>query len=307
MANKEINVFSVSFLDLLSGALAAVIILFIIVPKATREQVAKLEQVDKMEVQVDQMKDQVAQMESQVAQMDSLMARLSRSVPQDQFASLQEQMAQLQAQLAEITATAEQLRLEAQALRQDAALLKEQNANLQKQLRSKNTEIESLKRRIAELNKGGKSGNSSGSGAKIFGLNADFGIVCMWPEKDVDIDILVKCQGQSRVCCFSDKTTPFGNLMEDVRERADANDDRYELFYQSTVRPGRYTVSVKLFVDPNATGAKTTSTVDCYAILYPGTGKEVKKTFARTQINIKNKDYVVATFDLTENEIKLVP
>ena len=33
MAKKEINVFNVSFLDLLSGALGAVIILYIIVPK----------------------------------------------------------------------------------------------------------------------------------------------------------------------------------------------------------------------------------------------------------------------------------
>ncbi len=33
MARKEINVFGTSFLDLLSGALAAVIILFVIVPK----------------------------------------------------------------------------------------------------------------------------------------------------------------------------------------------------------------------------------------------------------------------------------
>jgi hypothetical protein len=38
MAKKDINVFSIAFLDLLSGALAAVIILFVIVPKMTVDE-----------------------------------------------------------------------------------------------------------------------------------------------------------------------------------------------------------------------------------------------------------------------------
>ena len=39
MAKKDINIFGTSFLDLLSGALASVIILFVIVPKKTSSDV----------------------------------------------------------------------------------------------------------------------------------------------------------------------------------------------------------------------------------------------------------------------------
>ena len=49
MARKEINIFGTSFLDLLSGALAAVIILFIIVPKMTQENIDAIEKVKKIE------------------------------------------------------------------------------------------------------------------------------------------------------------------------------------------------------------------------------------------------------------------
>lgn len=55
MARKEINVFSVSFLDLLSGALAAVIILYIIVPKMSQEQQEAVEQLEELQQQLQQM------------------------------------------------------------------------------------------------------------------------------------------------------------------------------------------------------------------------------------------------------------
>ena len=53
MARKEINIFGTSFLDLLSGALAAVIILFIIVPKMTQENIDAIEKVKKIEAVVE--------------------------------------------------------------------------------------------------------------------------------------------------------------------------------------------------------------------------------------------------------------
>ena len=49
MARQEINIFGTSFLDLLSGALAAVIILFIIIPKMTKEDVELLEKVKEIQ------------------------------------------------------------------------------------------------------------------------------------------------------------------------------------------------------------------------------------------------------------------
>ena len=45
MPKKEINIFSISFLDLLSGALGAVIILYIIIPKLNAEEIELLDEV----------------------------------------------------------------------------------------------------------------------------------------------------------------------------------------------------------------------------------------------------------------------
>ncbi|MBL4704740.1 MAG: VWA domain-containing protein [Flavobacteriales bacterium] len=52
MARKEINVFSIAFLDLLSGALAAVIILFVIVPKMSAEEEKLIKALGGMDVTV---------------------------------------------------------------------------------------------------------------------------------------------------------------------------------------------------------------------------------------------------------------
>src|SRR5687768_13371219 len=65
MARKPIEVFSISFLDLLSGALGAVILLYVIVPRMTVsmqefESQRKLkEEIDKLELKVDELQSAV--------------------------------------------------------------------------------------------------------------------------------------------------------------------------------------------------------------------------------------------------------
>ena len=65
MAKKEINIFSISILDILSGALGAIIILYIILPKfnaETLEQVKELESLNYTVLQVDQLEDMINQL-----------------------------------------------------------------------------------------------------------------------------------------------------------------------------------------------------------------------------------------------------
>jgi len=80
MARKEINVFGASFLDLLSGALGAVIILYVIVPKLTAEQSDILEQVD--------------QLNEDLTEISTILDEYRQSVPEAMYEEL---MAQFQA------------------------------------------------------------------------------------------------------------------------------------------------------------------------------------------------------------------
>ena len=80
MARKEFNIFSISFLDLLSGALGAVIILFIVVPKMTSEQQQTIETLDELNIQVETVAEMIEQLEHSVDR--EVAEALSRQVEQ---------------------------------------------------------------------------------------------------------------------------------------------------------------------------------------------------------------------------------
>ncbi len=81
MARKEINIFSASFLDLLSGALGAVIILYILVPKLTipveefEEQKKLSEEVGKLGVAIDDIASLIPQ-----AQLDAIKSQMQEVI-----------------------------------------------------------------------------------------------------------------------------------------------------------------------------------------------------------------------------------
>jgi restriction endonuclease S subunit len=75
MSRKEINIFNMSFLDLLSGALGAVLILFIIIPKMTAEQQNELEQAEAQNEQVKELKEELAETRRQLQQAQAQMKK----------------------------------------------------------------------------------------------------------------------------------------------------------------------------------------------------------------------------------------
>ncbi len=108
MAKRDINVFNVSFLDLLSGALGAVLILFVIVPKldsSIRLQLQELETFKSLQLNVNDINKMIDQLKGSVPK--EMMSNLKSSVNnletditslQDQVKSLQEQMAKSEAE-----------------------------------------------------------------------------------------------------------------------------------------------------------------------------------------------------------------
>lgn len=298
MARREINIFGTSFLDLLSGALAAVIILFVIVPKMTSEQQNALEEIERLNVQVEEL--------------ENLMVQIQNSVPQDIYEEIQQRMNELQNVISELTQQVENLqeRLasaenENQALREEVARLRE-NQEQSGQLRREN---ERLKQQVQELeerlrqaeNEQNRNGISDG---KVFGMNAKIGIVCIWPE-NVDVDLYVKNLTTGQVCYFGQKSTPFGNLMEDVRSRTSPDDDRYELFYQRTIVPGNYQIYVNIYGGENSTWNGQEANVDGYVVMNPGKPNQIKIPYRHIVLTQKGVNTIIGTLTITETNISL--
>lgn len=294
MARRETNIFGTSFLDLLSGALAAVIILFIIVPKMTAEQQNALEEIEQLNVQVEEL--------------GNLMERIQDSVPQEIYEQIRQQIEALQETVSELSEEVQNLqgqlaaaRSENERLRAEVEQLRESQRHNQ-ELRQEN---EQLRQRIEQLERQAEQSNQNGQGisdGKVFGMNAQLGVVCIWPE-NVDVDLYVKDLNSGVICYFRKKNTPFGNLNEDITSRESEDDDRYELFYQSRVIPGRYQIYVNIYNGDNWNGQS--AHVDGYAVIFPGKANQVKIPFRPIVLTQKGQNVDIGTLIVTENNIQL--
>jgi len=203
MRHRELNVFSVSFLDLLSGALAAVIILFVVVPKINSEQSAKIEVLDSLNVQVNEL--------------DSLLQLAQNAIPDSIYNQLQQKMDQLQQTLDSLNNLVEEQSQQLQQCTEERQELVQQLEEVQQQLSS-----------------------AYGPGQMLFGINAKFAVVCQWTE-DVDIDLYMEDNASGQRIYFNVPNTSFGAYLVDVQRHLD-NDGQYEMIYQGKVVPGNYSI-----------------------------------------------------------------
>lgn len=81
MARREINVFGASFLDLLAGALGAVLILYIIVPK--------------LEITVEEFEEQ-QKLSEEIDKMGLTIAEISEMIPAEDLEAIQQQLQQIE-------------------------------------------------------------------------------------------------------------------------------------------------------------------------------------------------------------------
>lgn len=296
MARKDINIFGTSFLDLLSGALAAVIILFIIVPKMSVEQQNALEEIEQLNVQIQDL--------------NNIMEQIQNSIPRDIYEQIQHQIENLQA-------TIEQLTHQVQNLQSQLATAQSENERLRAEVEELRDcqqhnqvlqqENEQLRQRISQLERQAQEQNQNGQGisdGKVFGMNAQLGVVCVWPE-NIDVDLYVKNLSTGELCYYNRKNTSFGNLNEDVTSRSDADDDRYELFYQTKVIPGQYQIYVNIYGGQNSTWNGQPAHVDGYAVLFPGKSNQIKIPFNHITLTQKGQNVNIGTLTVTPNNISL--
>ena len=230
MARKEINIFGTSFLDLLCGALAAVIILFVIVPKQSQSPP-------------------------------------EQTVPEEE--PCDQTIAQLQ----------QQNDLQAQEIEQ-----------LQQKVRS-------LERQLAESQQ--RRGVSSG---KIFGIDAELGIVCQWRE-NVDVDLFVLNVATRKVCYYRNNNTDFGNMSEDIRGHT-SDDGRYELFYQKKIVPGTYEVYVMIYSSDENPWNGTPANIEGFIVMHPGKQNQKLINYPKQCVSSTQR-VVIGRLTVTNNSITL--
>lgn len=154
MARKEIQVFSISFLDVLSGALGAVLLLYIIVPRLNiseeefEEQAKLAETVKELGLQIQDIRTVVPgeifdNLQNQMATLEE-----ARQALEQQISRLQVELRQSRQATAEAQQVASQLKtevsvLQAQAL-QSASHAQSEISDLERQIQQYQEELEKL-------------------------------------------------------------------------------------------------------------------------------------------------------------------
>lgn len=269
MANKEINIFSVSFLDLLSGALAAVLILFVIVPKMSQSQVEALAELEQL--QTDQ------------ARLEELVEEARNSVPAELYEQIQQQIEQMQQ-------TIENLNNQVAQIQQRNEALEDSNEELREQ-------IEQLQRQLEEARENQRPSNAVTGDGSVLGVNAQLAIACSW-EENSDVDIYITDLRSDVTCYHGKKITSFGRLQDDITSREEG-DTAYEMFYQSKIRPGRYKVTIKLYKDNQR------AVVNTFAILNPGKSNEIRLDFNEERLSPSHRGAVLGILVVTQNSITI--
>jgi len=272
MAKKEISVFSISFLDLLSGALAAVIILFVVVPKMTAEQIDAAETLDRLEVQIHELEELI-----ELAR-NSIPAELYEQI-QEQIQNLNETISELREQIKHLTEQlhqCEDVRLE----------LEERLVETERQLQEAMQRIETMSEQRLE--------QSSGIGQTLFGVNAKFSIVITWAD-DLDVDLHIVNRKNDERVWWKNLNSDWGNILADIRNRR-SNEDIYELFYQKEIIPGNYDIYYHVYTE-----VSQAVNIDGYIVMFPFKHNEFKIDIPMKTIRNSQGVVKIGTVSVTQN------
>jgi regulator of replication initiation timing len=254
MARKEINVFGASFLDLLSGALGAVIILYIIVPKLTAEQSDILEQVENID--------------AELTELNSIIEEHRQSVPEEvyeelmaQFQAMENQIGDLQQQVQQVTRELRETRAENVALQEDNAALRNQMAAVQQETEEIRESLEAVTQELEEAQRQTDAENEAIAeledelqAARELLAQTFLVIYIQWPEAVVDVDLHVTDPAGAEFY-YAEATHPGrpGELSEDV-----VNGPGAEVWEVRVADPGNYLVEANLYSMPSDVSSSTT-------------------------------------------------
>lgn len=222
------DVYGVSFLDLLSGALGAVIILFVIVPKM--DVSIPLEEIN--EIRQDQLL------------MDSLYASIQGNIPEEKFNMLLSMSQVAEARINAINTKHEELQKKYLIEQKEKQKLKAELSEIKKSQKSqKKTTKPTRAATQSKNNSSGKSNNTTSGKSNFFaGIDSELAVFIEWESDDFDVDLYFK-QG-NQFCDEQMKRTSFCNFVK-VPRRYKSKPS--ELIIQPELVPGTYEIYAHLY------------------------------------------------------------
>jgi len=315
MNRKEINIFSTSFLDLLSGALGAVLILFIIIPKMTSEQQNALEEIERLNVQAEQLAE--------------LIEQARNSIPAELFEQIQEEMEAMQNRLQELRQSVENLQQRLQNCEEENSRLRQQMDEMRRQMdemrqqveqqggqvERQRQELEQTRRELQEtrrqLDEATARLRQRDGLPSSFVDKGDVQVFILW-EENVDVDLYVQNLGNGEICGHPgssyENARSWGMLTEDINHLRLRGDGvkYYEIFYQPRPVPGRYKIWFQIFQSEDGTHWNgRPAMVSGFIILFSGTPNEKRIDFPTVTLTRALENHIVGTLTVTVNNIIL--
>lgn len=308
---REINAFSMSFLDLLSGALAAVIILFIIVPKTDIQS---------------QVADQnITELKSNFFTLDSIIETLKATMPENEIAVLIQTAAEMKSTISSLEDATLTLRNRLSETKQQNEELQNRLSQADKRLRTliqaeKTASAEKAKAQptpkksepIAKTSQSSQSPTTpqsepvkeqtkvSGKGDFMFGLNPAFVVLVNWEDEKADVDLYLKSDG--RFCDGQNRSTSFGKWIKMPKKFIT---QPHEAIIQKELKPGTYEVYAHMYKPRNS---KTT--ISGFTAVNPEGGDPMKVDFGQIEISSSPAPYrsgggtLLGTIELTDKTVR---
>ena len=270
MKKQDLNVFNISFLDLMTGAFAAVIILFIVVPKLNIEDKEAIEKLKTLKVEM--------------SQMDSIVKSLKASIPEKEYNALTGQIGKMQTTMGQLEKEIEDLRTKLKQERLEKEQLQALVTDLEQQLATAKTtigqyladndklkaELERIKKENQQLRKALEKVKletndsievdsyvavrnkeividpktlPSPDDVRIFDLKAPLGIVAKWEDDKTNIDLYFQ---KGSMMCYDHpryKDMPFASFVNVKKYRQFVSEKTTEIIAQDKeIIPGEYQI-----------------------------------------------------------------
>ena len=150
MASKEINVFNTSFLDLLSGELGAILILFVIIPKM--DSTVRSEVVNQNE-EIESLKKQIEKVDILKQQLNQSLEKVKNSVSVETYAEVQSRLNNLQTNTENLTKTIDDLEQLVKNLQIQLVKSEDERRSLQKRIEQDRKETKEIEEKLRESDK----------------------------------------------------------------------------------------------------------------------------------------------------------
>lgn len=314
MKNKSMNVFNIAFVDILTGALGAVIILFIIVPKMDQKSAALL--------------DKIQEIDSLSISIDSLLLTLKDTISAESFALIQKHNDELQSFLKEVdneiksyedSLTIKNKKISSQQkeladlrfmLKYEKQKNKQQQTIASKQIKQKTTRQSKQQTtpRVASNTASSTTTSTTKQPKKrgdfIFGFNPELAVILNWEDKNADVDLYMK-NGKT-FCDEENRSTSFGKWVKIPRKFRTTPTEM--IIQKDEIVPGKYEIYAHVYRPKKG----ATVTITGFASINPERTENNKVDFGKMTISNTKPPYksgggvLIGTLVVKEKSISFI-